>query len=1318
MNTEHMQPTCIYGGGVKTNTNPLKLLCRRRLNLKFLICSMLLLSAVTVTSAQQLSFTVSADTVYSADHIVITNTSSGVPSWASFEWVFSGATNITFLDTASYLDSMTFVMNDSLFTIIPGYPNNNPWDSLKIVLIAKDTNGIPLNYPAARHGMVLGLYLWTSVCTNIPDPCVNLVCNGSFETISSTAIEPKALYYAESWYGLDAEVFNTNANHFLYPWEFDVPVNMFGTQAASSGIGYAGFHPRWAPNTPTYHQEVITTVLTENLYSGQNYTVKFKASLAEASSKANSLIVYIDDNAPTMSYGVDLYSAIASNPTGVVTNGQGFITDKNNWVLVQGTYAPAANTFQPPKMIIGAPDQSSEVTVSGGNPSIPGLAYYYIDDVAVVPDPPYIELFSEVAGPCNQYYVEAKNPQNVASYQWIVNGVPEPGATSTSAYLFSKGPLIECEVTNFHGCKRVFQVNVEYCVHDHSNGSAYNIIVNNMNVADIRNMYTGGSSTWTTNEPINILGTLTIDEDFTFLDCPQIVMGRDAKIVVKPNLTPGIVLTINQCTIYSCNFECFMWDGIYATDPNSSVLIYESTISHAKNAVYSRNNPELDIRGNTFSNNLIGIHLTNHQRDCSPGLPGQNPPPIPANAMISSNTFTGDLWNFQAFLSQYLPGFNGMEWGIRVDTVDLLTIGSSNTFRDLSCGIHINTGNVVIENNTFENISHHTNMPGVDEPFGHIVNSQYKEGAIVVNKKLPAGSGGSTLPPSIYCVPASLAVEQNYFENCRMGVYAWKVPVIMTENTFLNTKYNALRGHELISAEIKRNTHTYNNVQILAPLNVFNYEYYIGQTVPQYLVGYSIDISENVVTTYKSGMMLINATSTGIPDQQPQRRVDIHHNLIQLNDVSSDPWLHGIRLHGCDRAIVRSNEIKNIDLADYPLTNKPMNNFHGIHVAQSVNANIYSNDPIKRFGKGVYNIGFNEGTQYWCNHFVENYDGFYVEAPGAGISTWVSDQLLSHDENKNCFHGNVNYRVNNQSGGNPMWFFSGSDDPSNCFAPCENYNLSFMANEHLGAEVTCRNTTFEYEDSGIRENLFGAVVRDEDTLYGGLQTEFEWYARGHLYRTLLGDTSFIYMGVSEDSVYANFFSFFSNSNIAAFEVISDLIAHHELEQALWDNQSIVTQTLVEFNLQRVYEAYLNSWAQDRELDSAQAALLYNIALLTPYVGGNAVYTARVMLDIDPLNYGLAYKEGKETFYPGKLDMHLYPNPASGYLLVELKGLGDMEGAWLEMYDLQGRLVYRHRDIINGGQLHLSITDIKDGLYLVRVMLDNGTQSTRKLIVRK
>jgi hypothetical protein len=60
--------------------------------------------------------------------------------------------------------------------------------------------------------------------------------------------------------------------------------------------------------------------------------------------------------------------------------------------------------------------------------------------------------------------------------------------------------------------------------------------------------------------------------------------------------------------------------------------------------------------------------------------------------------------------------------------------------------------------------------------------------------------------------------------------------------------------------------------------------------------------------------------------------------------------------------------------------------------------------------------------------------------------------------------------------------------------------------------------------------------------------------------------------------------------------------------------------------------------------------------------------------------------GGKTVYPGKLDMHLYPNPASGYLLVELKGLGDMEGAWLEMYDLQGRLVYRHRDIINGGQL--------------------------------
>jgi hypothetical protein len=1303
------------GGGVKKRTNPIYALRRRWMNFKLFIFILILFSTASAASAQQLSFTVSTDTIYAFEQMVVTNTSNGIPAWASYKWVFSGAKSITFMDTVIFIDSMTYISNNAQFAIIPGLPGNSQWDSLKVILIALDTNGIPLNYSSASQGLVLGNSRWTAVCTNIPDPCVNLVCNGSFETIISPALIAKGLYYAESWHGLDGEVFNQNSTNPA----FDVSVNMFGTQAASSGNGYAGFHPRWATNTPTYHQEVITSVLTENLYVGQNYTVEFKASLSEASSNACSLTVYIDENASPMSYGADLYSAIASNPSGIVPNGQGYITDKNNWISWQGSYAPSVNTFQHPIMVIGAPDQTSQVSVSGGDPSLSNLAYYYIDEVAVIPDPPYIEIFSEVSGPCYQYYVEARNPQNVASYQWIVNGIPEPGASGASAYLYSKGPIIECEVTNFHGCKQRFHVEVDYCVHNHSNGSASNIVVNNMNVADIKSLYTGGSSTWTTTEPINILGTLTIDEDFTFLGCTQMVMGRDAKIVVEPNVTPGIALTINNCTIYSCNFECFMWDGIYATDPNSSVLIYESTISHAKNAVYSRNNPELDIQGNTFSNNLIGIHLTNHQRDCSPVPPGETPPtPVPANVIISDNDFLGDLWIFQAFLSQYLPGFNGMEWGIRVDTVDLLTIGTSNTFDGLSCGIHINTGNVEIIGNQFYNITHHTSNPGVDEPFGHLTHYLYKEGAIVANSRKPSGSGNPAPPPSIYCIPAFLDIENNDFQDCRIGIYDWKVPVTLTDNSFTNIKYNALRAQGVASAEIKRNTNTYSLVQSLFPWNVFNYEYYIGETSPSTL-GYDIDISANEVLTYKSGILLINATSTGNPVIQPQRSVDIHNNTIQLNDVGTNPWLHGIRLQGCDRAIVRYNEINNIDQNNYPTTSQPMNNFHGIHVAQTVDASVYANNPVRRFGKGVYNIGFNEGTQYWCNHFVENYDGFYVEGTGPGTNSWVSDQLIGDTENKNCFHGTIQYRINNQANftSNFVWFYTGNNDFSNCFAPCLPQLLSYGITEQIGNEAECRNTSFEYEEPSEREAMFGRTVRDEDTTYGILQQEFAWYARAHLFRTLLGDSSMIYMGVSEDSVYANFFNFFSYSNIAAFEKIADLIAHYNIDEALWDNQSIVTQTLVEFNLQRVFEVYLESWALDKETDSVQEALLYPIAMLTPYLGGNGVYGARVMLDLDPLNHGLPYRKGKEEVQSNRLELNLYPNPAKDYVLIEVKGLAEQTEGVIEVCDVQGRVVCRWSSQFPDPLARFNLNGLQDGIYMVHLITSEGQQISGKLFVK-
>jgi hypothetical protein len=708
MNKQHMHLSYIYGGGVNLKIESACLDFKKK-SVKYftLFCMFAFIFLFSHSSrAQQLSFTISHDTVYVYDLVTIVNTSTGMPDGTLYKWCFSGTDMIVFQDSAKWTDdTLCAIIQDTLFVFKTGYPTSLPEDTLRIILVALDSAGNLLAYTPYPISVPIIAGIWPIGCLEPPpgNPCFdNFVCNGDFEDITTSNLILHGLNICVPWLGVHSEVFNANSSNPA----FSVPNNMFGLyRPARSGVGYAGFHPRyglWQYLSAGGNSESITGMVKYDMYFGQTYDVIFYAALSSYSNMATPLVAYLNPNASVISNGVDLANAINVFPQWVVSNTQSFITN-TFWTKVEGVFSPPANVQ--PTVVIGAPNTGSAVQVNGGcGINSMCLAYYYIDDVEVYPQPAYVEL-SGTPGTslngCLYYEMIASNPKNVASYQWCVNGVAIPGATGATAMIYSGGYSIECVVRNYHGCGTVITFETEPpCISHHSQGSANDIIIDHLTTAsDLMTQYTGGSSIWSELEPINILGTLTIDQDFTFNNCPQMVMGRDARIVVEP----GVKLSILESNLYSCNFECFFWDGIYATDPTSTIEIHGSQLSNAKNAVYSRNNPELDITsGNTFSYNLIGIHITNHQRDCSPAPPGQNPPtPVNANVMISGNTFSGDLNNYYAALIQYLPNFNGMEWGIRVDTVDLLKIGTGNTFDGLSCGIHINIGNVSIDTNSF-----------------------------------------------------------------------------------------------------------------------------------------------------------------------------------------------------------------------------------------------------------------------------------------------------------------------------------------------------------------------------------------------------------------------------------------------------------------------------------------------------------------------------------------------------------------------------------------------------------------------------------------
>jgi hypothetical protein len=1322
MNYEHMQPAYIWGGVENEVATPGMKKMQKIVPL-FLYLAVIVLFLPHSAIGQQVSFTLSKDTIHTFDDLTINNTSVDLPPGTGFRWEVSG-TNFLNKDSMSYYQDstssiITFIENATQFIVKPGFPTTFPSDTLRFTLVAIDSNGIPLAIPDFGNNILLFYVTPIYQCADqVNDPCINFVCNPSFENLTPNPFNlgPMELYKAIPWTGPDAEVFSAWSSN-----AFGVPQNMFGSQMpkTSGNLGYAGFHPNWTNHNQLSLSEIISTPLKFNLNPSQSYKVTFWASLSNRSNLATELTAYIDIEPQTVTIidGLNLFGAITWNPAGVVQNAVGHITDMHQWVEVTGSFTP--QTPGAYRLYIGAPDPLDVIVPpQPGNWGLPGptshLAYYYIDDVEVVPMPAKVTVEGSpiYINGCLYYDMSAIDPENVKRYEWSINGVVQPNSNVATITLPSNGISIELTVYNYHDCPTTYTFPVDpHCLKYHPTDPSKDIILENLSASDLINNYTNGNPSWSTSDPINILGTLTIDTDFGFYNCDDIVMGRDAKIVVNPNVT----FVIGNSNVYSCLNECFFWDGIYATHaPPTRVTLYNNTIKHAKNVVYSRNNPILNIQNNLFEDNMVGIHITNHQRDCTPPLhPGDPiPTPIPASVTITNNTFKAELHGKYMNIYDFLPGFNGMEWGVIVDTVDLLTIGPGNTFRELACGIHINYGNVDIQSNSFELIKHYVDNTHMDYPFGHISNALFKEGAIVVNKKLPSGS---TLPapmPSWYCVPELIKVENNDFEDCRLGVYAWNVPIEIIDNTFVNTTHNALRCHQLISAVVSDNSHSWTSATDAHTDNVFNYEYYIGQ-IHRRQQGYNIDIKNNEINTFKSGINLVQATSSG--GQYAQRLVQIRDNTIYLDNIGTSPMKHGLRLQGCDRARVFKNTIANIDAVQIPSPQNPLDGLHGIHVSNTRDAQVYENYTIKGFGKGIYNIGQNTGTQFHCNTLDGNYDGFYCPPNTAGSFTWVSAQLVTGEENQNCFENVIHRRVNNQNPSYSIpWYYIGSFDPNNCRAPVNSVGVDPLPGQ--GALLACAPLPAQWMNPTTRLELFGFIEREGDTLYAALPDEFEWYADEYLYRSFLWDNGWMYLGVSDDSVYQHYFNFFENEAIMAFAEIEELIGMGDLEQALWANDHVVTQTLIEFNQQLVNGIYLETWAQGLEPDAYQTTLLEAVALLTPFVGGNAVFSARVMLDIDPFNYGLPYRMAQETPISQPLQVVFYPNPARNTLVLEF--IEPIEGAGtFEMFDVQGRKVLERH--LNESQSHhwLDTSHLKDGLYIARLRLSNGEFVAQKIVIK-
>ncbi len=1135
-----------------------------------------------------------------------------------------------------------------------------------------------------------------------PPPCDELVFNGDFDDVF--------------WAVTNSTCNPPSPNPF-----FDDPFNQVSNQKGCAGPGtdeYANMVCAWQASAGSPQIKPLSGSnaaymwsegqwIPEGIYTnvrlvaGKQYTINFDYTLTNNTSVTPTAVIAFNVNQT-----VDLYNYNA------LTNQ--ILTTPSQSATLASYSGTSGYTFT-------ATNDFYSLVIYPENPSN-GRTHFKIDNIYLTTDPPLeCPKLSGNGSPCPgsscyELYITNYDPTYV--YQYTINGGPVNIAHSNPILIdvsdLTQNPNI-IRVKNWCECETEFTVYPPCEIY--SSAIPHNEFCNQqITQSDI------------TQNKIEIHGVVEVAGSITLNNC-DIRLAPSAKLVVLE----GNILTINGGTIED---GCLKpWDGIYVnnTDDNQySKLILNgvTSIKGAYNAVVTTNNGAIEIINNNFTGNNIGILVQEYKpRLC--GQPAGSPPPVvpPYEAVITGNTFTKGTVMY-AFQNNY---------GISVEDVYDITIGdgssNQNLFQGLNIGVKVKKSLVSIYNNRFEDINSN-NSPVLSpnlKPHGNV--AIYAANEIVpnnLNNNPPPFDPFECVGSSIY-IGSSATNSGNTFDNCDFGIYAYRHLIDAQYNTFTNQRYNAVWVWDV------RSVINHNNIQQKAGVwysnnSNLNTAILLEKTFNPSAV-YNLQYAQvvnNTITNTRTGINLVSCSSS--PNASTSQKTLVKDNSITFDNHSQSGNVlyyeyHGIWLQHCDRILVRGNSIEN-NSGVSPASKRTL---IGIRVDKSRDTWIDHNFDMNNLGSGIWVNGDCHNTQFYCNELKNCTKGIYTYSPlqNTGFATIVTHQgsIANSRPQDNFFinMSNPNNRIDGQLNinfipGRARWRYRSGN---NGFYPNIPSSHFYHQEEILpNPQTLCTNGIIPPPDPedeeylGFREENYGYIVRNELD-YIEYEDEFEYYDSLYLYELLYSDPDIMNLGEPEDTPYVNFYNYLTNSNIREFVELQELIDENDINQALMDNGAIVAQNVIETNRQYVNNVYLNSFALGRYFDSIQEQTLMAIAMLTPYIGGDAVYSARVMLGINPNDYGLAYRQGNFQDSSNILNLNksfkVYPNPAEEYLVIEFNDNLN-NNTLFSMFDITGREIYSALLAKDNSTFSLNITHITPGIY--HYVIGKNPDSSGAIIITK
>ncbi|MEZ5046239.1 MAG: hypothetical protein R2831_04535 [Chitinophagaceae bacterium] len=388
------------------------------------------------------------------------------------------------------------------------------------------------------------------------------------------------------------------------------------------------------------------------------------------------------------------------------------------------------------------------------NPVLDTSTCGYHDTVSVVvyTDLPKIDSFTQSQLPCNPL-IEAHASQGLPPYTWqwlagysISNQTPTPslpgqpnvvqpplqipwlnyynytaqvtdahGCTATNVTQFSQNPFC-CGSSNTN---QLFAQNNAHCFSSSAQWIGKSFVpgmipVAQANSAQLVSQF--GSTVITTNDNIIFDGVTLINQDITFVNCPNIYFTPHSQMNIN---STGKILSFINCHI-TTTCDQYTWVGIIGNNSSQMLRVENCHISYMESGLTMFNACKINAVDNTFFNNVIGINLRNANTNGYTASTGA--------CLIKGNTFESDSSLMITYVFYPDSIFNVMhyrgEHGVLITNCKSAQVGTLNDctternfFKNLFNGINISTSDTsaykryFLYNNFFKNINQWTAPP-------------------------------------------------------------------------------------------------------------------------------------------------------------------------------------------------------------------------------------------------------------------------------------------------------------------------------------------------------------------------------------------------------------------------------------------------------------------------------------------------------------------------------------------------------------------------------------------------------------------------------